>query len=90
MEFSTYINKSLRNLRKLIIKHKEDHSTLVRVRKMLLKAKYLNLLLPITPNSNLRGPDIGKGCLRTMKIYVLVLFIHFTDVFNRSWIRAFL
>ena len=33
MEFFTYINNRLRNLRKLPTKHKGDHSTLMRVRK---------------------------------------------------------
>ena len=63
MEFFTYINKSLRNLRKLPIKHKEDRSTLVRVRKLLFKARYLNLILPITSNLNLR--DIEEGDIFT-------------------------
>ena len=85
MEFFTYINKSLRNLRKLPIKHKEDRSTLVRVRKLLFKARYLNLIIPITSNLNLRGPDIREGeYIWLIMLYVLVLFIDFTDVFNYS------
>ena len=80
MEFFTYINKSLRNLRKLPIKHKEDRSTLVRVRKLLFKARYLNLIIPITSNLNLRGPDIREGEYNMC----LFLLIDFTDVFNYS------
>ena len=85
MEFFTYINNRLRNLRKLPTKHKEDHSTLVRVRKMLFKARYLNLILPIRSNLNLRGPDIREGNIFGWWCYMcLFLFIDFTDIFNHS------
>ena len=33
----------------------------MRMQKMLLKARYINLILLITPDSNLKGPDIGGG-----------------------------
>ena len=74
MEFFTYINKSLRNLRKLPIKHKEDRSTLVRVRKLLFKARYLNLIIPITSNLNLRGPDIREGEYIWLKMIIWLVF----------------
>ena len=77
MEFSTFIDKGLRDLRKLPTKHKEDHCTLVRMRKVLTKARYLKMILSITSNLIFKGPDIGEGD-------IFLLFIDFTDVFNYS------
>ena len=42
-------------------KHKKDHSTLVGVRKVLCKARYLNLILPKKTYLNLKGSDISEG-----------------------------
>ena len=85
MEFFTFTNKSRRNPRKLAIRHKEDHSTLVRLRKVLCKARYLNLILPIKTYLHLKGSDISEGNIFGWLCYMcLFLFIDFTDVFIYS------
>ena len=55
----------------------------MRIRKVLLNAKYLYLILPITANSNFKVPGIGEGVYLDDEV-VRICSIHFTEVFYYS------
>ena len=59
----------------ILAKNKKDHSTLVRMQKKLFKARYLNLILPITSNFNLRRPDIREGIYLADDVLALAHFL---------------